>query len=54
MKAGTDIEPQVRKNFSGLRVGAFESRLQSEMQKLIENLGGVAFVAPSMLSLIHI
>lgn len=33
---------------SGLRVGSFESRKQAEIKKLIENLGGVATVAPSM------
>src|SRR5258706_2525469 len=32
----------------GLRVGAFESRLQADMRKLIEKNGGTAFVAPSL------
>jgi uroporphyrinogen decarboxylase len=36
------------KTFSGLRVAAFESRMQTEMTRLIENLGGVASVAPSV------
>jgi uroporphyrinogen-III synthase len=34
--------------FNGLRVGAFESRMQAEMTRLIENLGGKPFVAPSV------
>ncbi len=34
--------------FARLRVGAFESRLQSEMTRLIENLKGVPTVAPSV------
>ena len=34
--------------FDGLRVGAFESRKQAEITRLIENLGGVPTVAPSM------
>ncbi len=36
------------KTFNGLRVASFESRMQAEMTRLIENLGGVAFVAPSV------
>ena len=35
-------------DFAGLRVGAFESRMQAEMTRLIENLHGVPFVAPSV------
>ncbi|MCG3203633.1 MAG: Uroporphyrinogen decarboxylase [Elusimicrobia bacterium] len=35
-------------DFSGLRVGAFESRMQAEMIRLIQNLNGIPFVAPSM------
>jgi uroporphyrinogen decarboxylase len=34
--------------FSGLRVGAFESRRAEEMARLIERHGGVASVSPSM------
>src|SRR5436190_1407511 len=36
------------KNFRGLQVGSFESRLGAEMARLIENLGGAPHVAPSM------
>ncbi|MBI3469207.1 MAG: uroporphyrinogen decarboxylase [Planctomycetes bacterium] len=36
------------RNFAGLRVAAFESRLAEEMARMIERLGGVATVAPSM------
>lgn len=39
---------ETRKSFSGLRVGALESRMRAEMERLIQNLGGVSFVAPSM------
>ncbi len=35
-------------DFSGLKVGAFESRMKAEMTRLIENLHGVPSVAPSM------
>ncbi len=34
--------------FSGLRVGSFESRKQAEIKRLIENLGGVPTMAASM------
>jgi uroporphyrinogen decarboxylase len=34
--------------FGGLRVAALESRNRAEMQRLIEKLGGSAFVSPSM------
>ncbi len=37
-----------KKNFRGLRVGSFESRMKAEMARLIENLGGEAHVAASM------
>jgi uroporphyrinogen decarboxylase len=37
-----------KKKFQGLRVGALESRLKAEMERLISNMGGVPFVAPSM------
>ncbi len=40
--------PAKPKDFAGLRVGAFESRMQAEMTRLIENLHGVPFVAPSV------
>src|SRR5438128_2408234 len=33
---------------SGLRVCAFESRMQSEMHALVERQGGIATIAPSM------
>jgi uroporphyrinogen decarboxylase len=36
------------KGFDGLRVGAFESRLATEMSRLIESHGGRPLVAPSM------
>lgn len=43
------METEIKqKTFFGLRVGAFESRLQAEMTRLIENLNGVPFVSPSM------
>ena len=35
-------------DFNNLRVGAFESRMQTEMTRLIENLHGIPTVAPSM------
>ena len=35
-------------SFAGLRVAAFESRLADEMKVMIERLGGVASVSPSM------
>lgn len=35
-------------SFAGLRVGSFESRMQAEMTRLIENLNGKPFVAPSV------
>jgi uroporphyrinogen decarboxylase len=35
-------------DFSGLRVAALESRMADEMARLIERLGGVASVSPSM------
>lgn len=35
-------------SFAGLRVGAFESRMAAEMERLIQNLGGKSFVAPAM------
>src|SRR5689334_8207090 len=34
--------------FSGLRVAAFESRRAVEMARMIERMGGVASVSPSM------
>ena len=34
--------------FAGLRVAAFESRMATEMARLIERYGGVPLVAPSM------
>jgi uroporphyrinogen decarboxylase len=34
--------------FAGLRVAAFESRLATEMERLIAKYGGVAYVSPSM------
>jgi len=37
-----------RNSFKRLRVGAFESRLQADMRRLIEKNGGTAFVAPSL------
>jgi uroporphyrinogen-III synthase len=37
-----------RKTFNGLTVAAFESRMESEMRRLIERYGGKALVAPSM------
>lgn len=43
----TDVAKK-KGDFSGLRVAAFESRMQMEMTRLIENLGGRATVAPSM------
>ena len=42
-----DLEPGAAK-FAGLRVAAFESRRAPEMARLIERLGGVAHVSPSM------
>ena len=36
------------KNFAGLRVAAFESRRSAELQRMIEKLGGIATVSPSM------
>ena len=36
------------KNFSGLTVAAFESRMAQEMRRLIERNGGKPIVAPSM------
>jgi len=35
-------------NFGGLRVAAFESRRAADMTRLIERMGGVASVSPSM------
>ncbi|MBV9079632.1 MAG: uroporphyrinogen-III synthase, partial [Elusimicrobia bacterium] len=35
-------------SFNGARVGAFETRLNVEMTRLIERNGGAAFVAPSV------
>ncbi len=35
-------------DFAGLRVAAFESRRAEEMTRMIERLGGVAYVSPSM------
>ncbi len=35
-------------DFTGLRVGSFESRQREEMTRLIENLHGIPTVAPSM------
>jgi uroporphyrinogen decarboxylase len=40
--------PDAARGFAGLRVAAFESRRASEMTGLIERLGGVALVSPSM------
>ena len=34
-------------NYAGLRVAAFESRT-AEMTRLVERLGGIAYVSPSM------
>jgi uroporphyrinogen decarboxylase len=42
------VEEKQKKSFSGLRVGAFERRMQAEMSQLISNLGGVPTVVPSM------
>jgi uroporphyrinogen-III synthase len=39
---------QPNAGFQGLRVGALESRLATEMERLIIRHGGVALVAPSM------
>src|SRR5690349_7160390 len=36
------------RDFAGLRVAAFESRLADEMARMIEKLGGKPVVAPSM------
>ena len=42
-------EPELKGNgFAGLRVCSFESRKGAEMRGLIERLGGIATVAPSM------
>lgn len=35
-------------NFAGLRVGSFESRRAEEIARMIERVGGVAHVSPSM------
>ena len=35
-------------SFNGLRVASFESRRAADMQRLIERLGGQAYVSPSM------
>lgn len=45
MNASTETQ---KNNFSGLRVGSFESRMQAEMTQLIQNMGGVPTVVPSM------
>ena len=37
-----------RPSLEGLRVGAFETRLQSDMRRFIEKFGGAASVAPSV------
>ncbi len=39
---------QAAPHFGGLRVAAFESRRSEEMARLIERLGGVASVSPSL------
>jgi len=39
---------QKSKGFAGLRVAAFESRRSAEMSNMIEKLGGIASVSPSM------
>ena len=40
--------PNDAKQFDGLRVAAFESRLADEMRAMIERAGGVPLVSPSM------
>jgi uroporphyrinogen decarboxylase len=40
--------PSEAPNFNGLRVAAFESRRADEMARLIERMGGVASVSPSL------
>src|SRR6185295_5730776 len=36
------------KSFRGMKVAAFESRMATEMARLIEKYGGQAFVAPAL------
>ncbi len=40
--------PSDSSSFSALRVASFESRRAADMQRLIEKMGGQAFVSPSM------
>ncbi|MGI9457607.1 MAG: uroporphyrinogen decarboxylase [Aeoliella sp.] len=40
--------PIPNSSFDGLRIAAFESRRATDMERLIERAGGVAFVSPSM------
>ncbi len=44
----SETEPVTTATFDGLRVAAFESRRATEMARLIERLGGVPHVSPSM------
>src|SRR5437588_817277 len=46
MNASSENDRNV--GLSGLRVCAFESRMQSEMHALVERQGGIATIAPSM------
>jgi uroporphyrinogen-III synthase len=39
---------QTKTGFQGLRVGALESRMAQEMERLITRHGGIPVVAPSM------
>ena len=42
------IPEQLKTGFQGLRVGALESRMAPEMERLITRHGGIPMVAPSM------
>ncbi len=42
------IPEQLKTGFQGLRVGALESRMAPEMERLITRHGGISMVAPSM------
>lgn len=46
--AGHAMSIQAATNFSGLRIVSLESRRAVEMQRMIEKLGGVALVSPSL------
>ncbi len=46
--AGHVMSTQAVTNFSGLRIVSLESRRAVEMQRMIEKLGGVALVSPSL------